>query len=266
MSNFNTFFTALVYSTLEQQIYWLWKILLVYTLQSTVLPECVQLKSRFITIKLYFSFTDLNRVPQEWVSSDILQFWCGLPILFINTNNYQQTYKIMGCFDTGKLLESGNRNGSVTPVWGGRLLVWIRFCRANMMTVADARRFVASRMARRSGIAAPLCHIWLPVAPLRQLASSYEHACKTRPALHLMHMGAWWNPDRVLGKPILFLWFFCLRHYQYPSQINCIANRMRIFSYLVFLITFPKNYPQNSNKGCIDASRRQLQSVIKFTV
>ena len=56
---------TLGYSTLVQQIYWLWKILLVYTLQSTVLLECVQLKSLFITIKLYFSCTDLNRVPQE---------------------------------------------------------------------------------------------------------------------------------------------------------------------------------------------------------
>ena len=111
----------------------------------------------------------------------------------------------MGCFDTGKLLESGNRNGSVTPVWGGGLLVWIRFCRANMMTVADAKRFVASRRARRSGIAAPLCHIWLPAAPLRQLASSYEHACKSSPVLHLMQ--AWWNPDRVLGKSALFMIF-----------------------------------------------------------
>jgi hypothetical protein len=43
------------------------------------------------------------------------------------------------------------------------------------MIVADARRFVASRGARRSGIAAPLWHIWLPTAPLRQLASSYVH-------------------------------------------------------------------------------------------
>jgi hypothetical protein len=57
------------------------------------------------------------------------------------------------------------------------------------MTVADARRFVASRGARRSGITAPLWHILLPVAPLIQLASSYEHACKSSPALHLMH--AW---------------------------------------------------------------------------
>jgi hypothetical protein len=55
------------------------------------------------------------------------------------------------------------------------------------MTVADARQFVASRGARRSGIAAPLWHIWLPAAPLRQLAISYEHACKSSPALHLMH-------------------------------------------------------------------------------
>ena len=65
MSNFNTFFTALVYSTLVQQIYLLWKIPLVYTLQGTVLLECVQLKSRFITIKLFFSCTDLNRVSQK---------------------------------------------------------------------------------------------------------------------------------------------------------------------------------------------------------
>jgi hypothetical protein len=26
------------------------------------------------------------------------------------------------------------------------------------------------------------------------------------------------------------------------SQIDCMENRMRIFSHLVFLITFPKNY------------------------
>ena len=65
MSNYDTFFTALVYSTLVQQIYWLWKILLVYTLQSTVLLECVKLKSRFITIKLRISLTGLKRVPQK---------------------------------------------------------------------------------------------------------------------------------------------------------------------------------------------------------
>jgi hypothetical protein len=47
------------------------------------------------------------------------------------------------------------------------------------MTVADARQFAASRGARRSGIAAPLWHIWLPAAPLRQVASSYTHACNS---------------------------------------------------------------------------------------
>ena len=61
---------------------------------------------------------------------------------------------------------------------------------------SDARRFVASRGATRSGIAAPLWHIWLPAAPLRQLASSYctsmhattqvesrdaSHACMVNP-------------------------------------------------------------------------------------
>ena len=124
---------------------------------------------------------------------------------FIYQHKYQQTYTIMGCFDTGTLSESGIRNGSVTPVWVGALLVYIRFCRANMLTVAEARRFVASRGARRCGIAAPLWHIWLPAAPLRQLASSYEHACKSSPALHLMH--AWWIPDRVLGKWAFFMIF-----------------------------------------------------------
>ena len=63
--HFITGFITLGYSTLVQQIYWLLKILLVYTLQSTVLLECVQLKSRFITIKFYFSCTDLNRAPQK---------------------------------------------------------------------------------------------------------------------------------------------------------------------------------------------------------
>jgi hypothetical protein len=144
---------------------------------------------------------------------------------FIYQHKYRQTYKIMGCFDTGKLSESGNRNGSVTPVWGGGLLVYNRFCRANMMTVADAKWFVASRRAMWSGIAAPLWHIWLPAAPLRQLASSYEHACKLSPALHLMH--AWWNPDRVLGKSY-FSWFFCLRQYQNQLYVyTCIGNHSR---------------------------------------
>jgi hypothetical protein len=48
--HFITGFITLGYSTLVQQIYWLWKIMLVYTLQGTVLLECVQLKSRSITI------------------------------------------------------------------------------------------------------------------------------------------------------------------------------------------------------------------------
>ena len=49
------------------------------------------------------------------------------------------------------------------------------------MTVAEARQFVASRRARWSGIAAPLWHIWLPAAPLRQLASSYGgHSLRSR--------------------------------------------------------------------------------------
>jgi hypothetical protein len=124
---------------------------------------------------------------------------------FIYQRKYQQTYKIMRCFDTGKLSESGIRNGSVTPVWVEALMVWIRFCKANIMTVADTRRFVASTGARWSGIAASLWHIWLPAAPLRQLASSYEHACKSSPAMHLMH--AWWTPDQVLGKSALCMIF-----------------------------------------------------------
>ena len=44
-----TGFITLGYTTLVQQIYWLRKILLVYTLQSTVLHVCVQLQSLFIT-------------------------------------------------------------------------------------------------------------------------------------------------------------------------------------------------------------------------
>ena len=159
-----------------------------------------------ILFQLHRSKQGSSGITQKWHTAVLM--W---PSYFIYQHKYQQTYKIMGCFDTGTLSESGIRNGSVTPVWVGALSVWIRFCRANMLTVADARRFVASRGARRCGIAAPLWHIWLPAAPLRQLASSYDHACKSSPALHLMH--AWWNPDRVLGKSY-FSWFFCLRQYQ----------------------------------------------------
>jgi hypothetical protein len=43
--HFITGFINLGYSTLVQQIYWLWKVLLVYALQSAVLLECVQLQS-----------------------------------------------------------------------------------------------------------------------------------------------------------------------------------------------------------------------------
>jgi hypothetical protein len=124
-SDFITGFITLGYSTLVQQIYWLWKILLVYTLQSIVLLECVQLKSRFITIKLYFTCTGLNRVPQEKPSSDTLQFWCGLPILFINTNIKNiPDYGVF--FDTSKLSDSGTekrlRNGPFAKTQGVSVL------------------------------------------------------------------------------------------------------------------------------------------------
>jgi hypothetical protein len=45
MRHFITSFITLGYSILVQQIYWLGKIMLIYTLQSTILLECVQLKS-----------------------------------------------------------------------------------------------------------------------------------------------------------------------------------------------------------------------------
>ena len=137
---------------------------------------------------------------QQWHTALLM-----CPSYFIYEHKYHQTYKFLGCFHTGKLSENGTRNGWVTPDRGGGLLVRERFCRANMMTVAERRRFVASRGARRSGIVVPLWHIWLPAAPLRQLASSYTHACKSIPALHLMH--AWWIPDQVLGKYVFFMIF-----------------------------------------------------------
>ena len=146
-----------------------------------------------VLFQLHRSKRGSSIMSEQWHTAALI--W---PSYFIYQRKYQHTYKILGCFDTGKLSKSGIRNGSVTPVWEERLLVHLRFCRANMMTVAKARRFVASRGARRSGIAAPLWHIWLPAPPLRQLASSYEHACKSSPAMHLMH--AWWIPDQVLGK------------------------------------------------------------------
>ena len=42
-----------------------------------------------------------------------------------------------------------------------------------------------------------------------------------------------------------------------------MADRMVNPWLFCFHHNFSKNYPQNSNMGCIDASRRQLQSVIK---
>jgi hypothetical protein len=38
------------------------------------------------------------------------------PFYFIYQRKYQQTYNILGCFDTGKLSESGFRNGSETVI------------------------------------------------------------------------------------------------------------------------------------------------------
>jgi hypothetical protein len=153
-----------------------------------------------IVFQFHKSKQDSSEISKQWHTAVLM--W---PSHFIYKHKYQQTYKIMGCFVTGKLSEGGTRNGSVTPVWVGALMVQVLFCRANLMTVADTRQFVASKGARRSGIAAPLWHIWLPAAPLRQLASSYEHACKSSPTLHLMH--AWWIPDWVLGKSALLMTF-----------------------------------------------------------
>ena len=113
---------TLGYSTLVQQIYLLWKILLVYTLQSIVLLECVQLKSWFLTIQFVFqlhrSKKGSSRTSEQRHTAVLI--W---PSYFIYQRKYQQTYKIMSCFDTGKLSESRTRNGSVTPVWVGALLV-----------------------------------------------------------------------------------------------------------------------------------------------
>jgi hypothetical protein len=50
-----------------------------------------------------------------------------------------------------------------------------------MMTVADARRFVASKEARRSGIAAPLWHIWL------HAARTSMHASRVPRCISCMH-------------------------------------------------------------------------------
>jgi hypothetical protein len=41
-------------------------------------------------------------------------------------------------------------------------------------------------------------------------------------------------------------------------------NRMANFLNLIFLITLPKNDRQDLKMGCIDASLRQLQSVLKI--
>ena len=117
--------------------------------------------------QFHSSKKDFSGITHKWHTAVLM--W---PSYFIYQHKYQQTYTIMRCIDTGKLSESGSRNGSVTPVWEERLLVRVRFCRENIMTVADAKRFAASRGARRSCIVALLWHIWLPAAPLRQLASS----------------------------------------------------------------------------------------------
>ena len=159
-----------------------------------------------IVFQLHGSKQGSSKISQQWHTAVLM--W---PSYFIYQHKYQQTYKIMGCFDTYKLSDSGTRHGSITPVCVGALLVWARFCRANIMTVADVRQFAASRGARRSRIAAPLWYMWLRAAPLKQLASSYEHACKSSLAMHLMH--ACWIPDQVLGDSY-FSWFFCPRHHQ----------------------------------------------------
>ena len=46
--------------------------------------------------QIYFNCKDLKRVPQESFGSGILQFWCGLPILFINTsiNKYKRLWGV----------------------------------------------------------------------------------------------------------------------------------------------------------------------------
>ena len=112
--HFITDFITLGYSTLVQQIYWLWKIPLVYMLQSTVLLECVQLKRRFITIKgvessrqleftwmcsvekpiyndqilfqLHRSKQDSSEISEQWHTAVLM--W---PSYFIYQHKYQQS-------------------------------------------------------------------------------------------------------------------------------------------------------------------------------
>jgi hypothetical protein len=43
-----------------------------------------------------------------------------------------------------------------------------------------------------------------------------------------------------------------------------MVNRTATFLNLAFLITLPKNDCQDLKMGCIDASRRQLESVLKI--
>ena len=85
-----------------------------------------------------------------------------------------------------------------------------RFWTGNMPNIAAARSVAAGRQARRSGITAPLCHIWLLAAPLNHRAGPYRacmhsSVCVTSEACRV-------NPDRVLGKWALFMIFRPRQH------------------------------------------------------
>ena len=119
-----------------------------------------------------------------------------------------------------------------SSVWGRRLLVRVRFWTENMPNIATARSVAAGRQARRSGITAPLCHIWPPAAPLNHRAGPYgacmhSSVCVTSEACRV-------NPDRVLGKWALFMIFRPRQHQNklytgtFTGYKNLLSNAPRV--------------------------------------
>jgi hypothetical protein len=73
-------------------------------------------------------------------------------------------------------------------------------------------------------------------------------------------------PSRKVTVLYMGAKWICWYKYRFSCFQNRMLDRMADFLNLVFLMTLPKNDRQALKMGCIDASRRQLQSVLKIRV
>jgi hypothetical protein len=133
--------------------------------------------------------------------------------------------------------------------WQVRLQMCLKFC---MVKIANRTR------AQTRSTITPAPHWEPPICSLLVRASPYSR-------------GSQLGGDGKFSKSTVFLSKIAFPGRKSQIADRKIADKLYCKSYENFQSpgfphNFSQNYPQNSNMGCIDASQRQLQSVIKIRV